>query len=278
MALEDEDLIKKWKKATLANTFIFYKVMRNHPEACRHLIEMLLKIKIQKMIIRSEETIDLQFSSKAIRLDVFVKDNKRMYDVEMQIRNTKDLPERSRYYQGLMDLDTLKKGETYKCLKDSHVIFICMRNIFKDNNKDLPVYTFQNVCLEDYELKLNDRTFKHFFIAPTCAKIIEDEELKAFFNFLISNHVNNKYTTELNDYVEKAKENMQWRSQFMTWERMENYRYNEGHEAGLRKGRRDKAVADAVLLVKKYKVSPQEACKDVRAPLKKVLEVLEKKN
>ena len=35
---------EKWKQATLANNFVFYKVMRNHPEACKHLLEILLKI------------------------------------------------------------------------------------------------------------------------------------------------------------------------------------------------------------------------------------------
>ena len=40
---------QKWEKATLSNNFIFYKVMRDHPQACKQLLEMLLKIKIQKM-------------------------------------------------------------------------------------------------------------------------------------------------------------------------------------------------------------------------------------
>ena len=39
---------EKWEKATLANNFIFYKVMRHHQDACRRLIEMLLNIKIEK--------------------------------------------------------------------------------------------------------------------------------------------------------------------------------------------------------------------------------------
>ena len=29
----DSKILKKWKKATLANNFIFYKVMRHHPDA-----------------------------------------------------------------------------------------------------------------------------------------------------------------------------------------------------------------------------------------------------
>lgn len=69
---------EKWESLTLANNFIFYKVMRHHPDACKHLIEMLLGIKIEKMEMRNEETIDIDHDAKGIRLDVFVKDVNRM--------------------------------------------------------------------------------------------------------------------------------------------------------------------------------------------------------
>ena len=58
---------QKWEKATLANNFIFYKVMRYHPEACQKLLEMLLNIKIQKMTMNNEETIDLTATALSIR-------------------------------------------------------------------------------------------------------------------------------------------------------------------------------------------------------------------
>ena len=90
---------EKWEQATLANNFIFYKVMRHHPDACKHLIEMLLHIKIVRMEMANEETIDLDHEAKGIRLDVFVKDTNKMYDIELQVANTGELPERARYYQ-----------------------------------------------------------------------------------------------------------------------------------------------------------------------------------
>ena len=110
--MENKELTpeEKWEQATLANNFIFYKVMRHHPEACKHLLEMLLKIKIGQMNMRSEETIELDYDAKGIRLDVFVKDTGRMYDVELQVTNTGELPERARYYQGVMDC-AVRKSE-----------------------------------------------------------------------------------------------------------------------------------------------------------------------
>ena len=74
---------EKWEQATLANNFIFYKVMRNHQDACKQLLEMLLEIKIESIEMKQEETIALDYDSKGIRLDVFVKDANRMFDVEL---------------------------------------------------------------------------------------------------------------------------------------------------------------------------------------------------
>ena len=238
---------EKWEQATLANNFIFYKVMRHHPDACKHLIEMLLNIKIEKMEMHSEEVIDLDHDSKSVRLDVFLKDTGKMYDIEMQATNTKDLPKRSRYYQALMDLDTLKSGQLYKDLKDSHVIFICMDDIFK---KGLPIYTFEYICKEDGNTSLNDKALKHFFIAETCAKIIQDKEVRSFFEFLISNKATNSYTSDLDKYVTDAKHNMQWRVQYMTWERQQAYAFQEGQEEGIAIGEKNKALEAAKNLLK----------------------------
>ena len=229
---------EKWDRATLANNFIFYKVMRHHPEACKHLLEMLLKVKIMRMEMHNEEIIELDRDAKGIRLDVFVKDTNKMYDVELQITDTGELPERARYYQGVMDLDTLKAGQKYKELRDSHVIFICLEDIFHNT---LPVCTFENICIEDGKTKLNDRAYKHFFFAEACAKMIDDKEVRSFFEFLISNRAGNGFTSDLKDFVTDAKHNMQWRFQFMTWERQRAYDYDDGMAAGMQK----KAVEDA---------------------------------
>ncbi|MCR4948425.1 MAG: Rpn family recombination-promoting nuclease/putative transposase [Treponema sp.] len=260
----DCEILKEWKKATLANNFIFYKVMRHHPDACKHLLEMLLNIRIKTMKMSNEEIIEVDKDAKGIRLDVYITESKRMYDIELQVINTKELPERSRYYSALMDLDNLKPGDNYQKLKDSHSIFICLEDVF-DNG--LPVNTFENICQEDGKTKLNDRSYKHFFIAPRCAKMLEDEELKSFFEFLISNKTANKYTSELDSYVKDAKKNMQWRIQFMNWERQRTYDIEYGKE--------QKAIEASINLLKMNLLSPKQIAKAEGLSLKKVLELQE---
>ena len=163
-----------------------------------------------------------------------------------------------------MDLDTLKAGEKYRDLKSSHVIFICMEDIF-DN--DLPVCTFENICIEDGKTKLNDRAYKHFFIAKKCAKLVEDEEVREFFEFLVSNTAKSKYTKTLEDFVTDARHNMQWRFQYMTWERQRAYDFDAGAQA--------RSIENAKNLLRMNLLSPEQISQAVSLSLEEVLSLKE---
>ena len=43
MYIETKELTpeEKWEQATIANNFIFYKVMRNNPDVCKELLELI---------------------------------------------------------------------------------------------------------------------------------------------------------------------------------------------------------------------------------------------
>ena len=228
---------QKWKQATLANNFIFYKVMRHHPAECKEMLELLLGIKVDRIEMSNEETIDVDFTSKGIRLDLYVSDSDRVFDIEIQATDTGELPQRARYYQGIMDVDTLATGQTYDSLKESHVIFLCMEDPFKQLRKGLPVYTFENLCREDTTVPLGDRTYKHFFIAQNCATMLKDREQKAFFGLLAENKTGSLLTDRLKGLVEAAKQNSQWRMQFMTWEQQMNLERRQGREEGIAIGK-----------------------------------------
>jgi len=236
---------EKWKSATIANNFIFYKIMRHNPDVCKELLERLLEMEIDHIEMRGEETIETDFGSKGIRLDVYAKNNTQAFNLEMQASDSKELPERARYYQGCMDVDTLQSGQKYKELKNSFVIFICISDIFE---KGLPRYCFENLCLEDNSIKLNDRAYKYFFIASNCDKILDDKQ-KAFMELVIGRKPSDKFTERLAQLTAEAKKNTQWRKQYMDWERQRTYDYEDGKEAGLKQ----KAEEDAEnMLRKKY--------------------------
>ena len=151
---------KKLQDLNLDDDFLFAKVMSDK-EICRKVLEQILNIKISRIeFLNEQKVIDLLLESKAVRLDIYVKDERgTVYNVEMQKSDDKNLPKRSRYYQGMIDLDLIQKGKDYNQLKKSFVIFICTFDPFK---KGRHLYTFENRCLQDLTLRLNDDTTKIF--------------------------------------------------------------------------------------------------------------------
>ncbi len=244
MALTPQE---KWEQATIANNFIFYKVMRNNPDVCKELLEILLEFKIERIEMSQEEVVDIDFASKGIRMDVYARDadGLKAYNIEVQTTDTSELPERARYYQGVMDVDLLKSGQQYKELKTTYIIFICLDDVFK---KGLAKYTFENLCLEDTETKLNDRAQKVFYICKNYDKLL-DARQKAFLRMVTQNSSSDDFTRRVGGLVENAKRNTQWRQQFMEWDRemacMRAKGRAEGREEGIEEGSRQKAVEDA---------------------------------
>ena len=150
----------------------------------------------------------------------------------MQVADNKNLAKRSRYYQGQIDLDTIEKGETYKKLKESFVIFICTFDPFK---KDLPTYTFENICIEDSSIKLDDKTKKIFFNAKAFENA-KDENIKSFLKFINGEKDNNEFIKRLDKKIDSIKESKEWRQQYMTLLMREQEIAEENFEQGMAKG------------------------------------------
>ena len=74
---------KKWENATIANNFIFYKVMHNNPDVCKELLEILLEIKIDYIDIKQEEEVQIDYGKKGIRMDVYAVGAEKAYNLEM---------------------------------------------------------------------------------------------------------------------------------------------------------------------------------------------------
>ena len=94
--------------------------------------------------------------------------------------------------------------------------------------------------------------------------MIEDKETKNFFEFLISNKANSRYTKDLKEYVIDAKHNTQWRVQYMTWERQQAYAFQNGKD--------EKAREDAQNFLKE-KISPEIIARCTGLKLEEVLEL-----
>lgn len=233
---------KPWEELTFADNFLFCKIMEDSPELCRQLLELLLDIRIGRIEQpQSERTMQEALGAKAVRFDVYAKDDSRIFDIEIQTTDAQNLPERARYYQSVIDMDNLSKGENYTRLKDTYVIFLCLKDIFR---RRLPVYFFENTCRADKTLTLGDRAYKVFFNAANC-DTLKSDEMRNFFRFLKGERAESVFSKRIAEKVAFAKQNMQWRKQYMTWQQTidveKMFAFEEGHVAGVQEGIRESA-------------------------------------
>ena len=208
-------IIKTWEELEITDDFLFGKVMRN-PEICKRTIEAILNIEVDHIDYPEEQKIiNMTADAKSVRLDVYVKDAANtVYNIEMQPTKRGHLPKRSRYYQGMIDLELIEKGELYDKLKRSYVIFICRFDLF---GKNRCIYTFENRCVEDMDVALGDETVKVFLNSKGNMEQI-DENLKAFLKY-INNHDDeneNDFVDMIKHEVAQIKANKEWRREYMT--------------------------------------------------------------
>ena len=89
---------KSWNELTFADNFLFCKILESEPDLCRQLIELLLHIKIDHLEKpQGERTMQETIDAKSVRFDVYTRDDKRIFDLEIQTTDTKNLPKRARY-------------------------------------------------------------------------------------------------------------------------------------------------------------------------------------
>ena len=223
-----------WEDLGISNDFLFGKVMQN-PRLCKELLQRILPdIKIDRIEYPElQKTIKPDADAKSIRLDVYIKDNKDVvYNIEMQASDTKELPKRSRYYQSLIDLQLIDKGQTYRKLSRSFIIFICLEDIFGYGRH---IYTFENLCKEDSTISMGDETTKIFLNADSKMDDV-DQRLKAFLDYVAGEITNDTFVQELDKAVEKAKQNREWRHEYMTLLMRDQLNIEKGIEQGIEQG------------------------------------------
>ena len=208
---------KPIEELTFTDDGMFQAVMHN-PEICAELVERLLHIKVKQVKYpKLEKKIAPYYTSKGIRLDVYLKDEDKVIDIEIQNYPQEALGKRTRYYSAMIDMDNLMKGQDYTELKDSYILFICKQDPFKDEKESaygLPCYTFQNVCLENNKVNLNDKSLKVIYNASAYEKE-RDEKIRDFLSFIHTNVPGkDDFSNRLSELVEKIKENEKFRRDY----------------------------------------------------------------
>ncbi len=254
--------IKPLEELSFSDNFMFNQVMQND-KICIKILERLLKIEIDHIErVELEKEIKPYYQSKSVRLDVYIKDSDRVFDIEMQRDDFTELPRRLRYYQSMVDANALLKGQAYSDLNDSYIIFICKSDPL---GKDLPVYSFLETCQEEKSILLRDGTYKFFFNADAAEKE-KDVEIRHFLNYIKTGTADDELTKEIDSIITAIKVNEAVKEQYM----FESIAFQDERRAG----RREQAIENAIVLIKDFNVTPEVAAQKMNAPLDKLLEAL----
>ncbi|MBO4546842.1 MAG: Rpn family recombination-promoting nuclease/putative transposase [Treponema sp.] len=266
---------KPVEKLTFADNGMFQTVLRD-PAICAELVELLLGVKIKRVEYPElEKVIKPFYTTKGVRLDVYLKDKNKVIDIEIQSHPQSALGKRTRYYQSMIDMDSLMKGEKYKNLKESYVLFICKNDPFKDKNKKpfgLPRYTFKNMCAENNSVNLDDKSVIVVYNASAYEKE-KDKRISALLRFVLTNNPGtDDFSSRLSKIVKKLKENEQFKEDYGGMNIHDQDLVDETWKEAYRK----KAVEDATNMLRK-KLGTLEQIAEVTGLTLRRVENLQKK-
>jgi predicted transposase/invertase (TIGR01784 family) len=238
--------IKSFDDLDITDPIMFGLVFSNKHIA-QPFIEHLLGIKIDHLETPIPEAVlSYDAEHKGVRYDVFARETNengetiRSFDLEMQMVDTRELPQRARYYQSVGDGVALSKGDFYTNLREQYVIFLCPKDIFKCG---FPAYHFENRAKEDTSVCLNDLTYKFFYIFEKYEEFT-DPVVKAYMKYFATRNADSCETEAINNQVSFYKTDTFIRNKYMTYE----FDLHESREEGRKEG---KAEAETKALEEK---------------------------
>ncbi len=263
-------MTKTFDELEFTDDYMFCKVLTENPDICVELVELILGRQVERIEgLDEQKGVKLTPDGKGVRFDVYFSDQTNtVYDFEMQVQVPSEIPKRSRYYQGMLDLNILKSGKYYTELKNCYVVFISPNDPIHCGRS---VYTFENLCVEDPTIHLNDGATKVFLYAGGDMEGVSPR-LQEFLNFVAGKASNDTFVKRIQDAVEKVRNHDEWRAEYMTLnmkileERQEGYK--EGHLDGFQEGHNQ-----LILRMLKNGISPEDISKNCDLPLNEVLSV-----
>jgi predicted transposase/invertase (TIGR01784 family) len=231
---------KTLQELTIRSNFMFAAVMTKENN-CKKFLEMVLGVPIKYVRVIYEKSTIYNPEYKGIRLDVYSADeNNTRYDIEMQVAN-EELGKRTRYYHSHMDMELLPTGYVYDVLPRAYVIFVCDFDPFGQGKY---CYTFENRCLEDTRLGMDDGSRSIFLSTRGTNPQDVSTELLNFLKFVREDSPDKEFFTQdafvnqLQRTMQEVKKDREVGRRYMKLEEMLWRKEQEGKSLGLQEGER----------------------------------------
>ena len=251
---EMENLERRWESLTLADDFLFGKIM-SAPTLCAEMLRRIFPdLDIGEIkSIETQKTLKHALHIRGVRFDILTTAARNIFDIEAQNRRLRDWNKRPRAYHiaiGYNGLNkkSLKKSGSYEDLPNAYVIFICTFDLF---GKGRHIYTFRNFCAEDKDIELNDGSYTIFL--NTKGKLNDiSPELKNFLKFVDNGKIadDDTFVKILDKKLKEAKHNTKWRDEYMLLLTREDEKFAEGIQKGRVNGIKEANERVAVEMLK----------------------------
>ena len=114
----------------------FMRVVLKDIRCTEYILQTILKkprLRVKEQVLQ-EDLKNLQ--GRSVILDCFCTDESgAVYNIELQNKRYGASPLRARYHAGMIDMHILKAGENFNRLPESYVIFICGKDVLKENRQ-----------------------------------------------------------------------------------------------------------------------------------------------
>ena len=238
---------RKLKDLNLLDKFLFDEAMEDEENKnMKTLLDIILGQDTHlKQPPQTEKECRSSFEKRQIRLDVYtVDEDDVVYDTEPQKTNTKNLPKRSRLYQGMIDSRLLPPGcIDFNLLNPVVIIMIMPFDIF---GYELYRYTFKMQCEEVPEMELGDDATRIFLNSHGKHPELVSRELIELLEYMekstdaVVEECESERIHQMHERVNRLKSSKEMEIKFMQkWEEKEMERqeaYAEGREEGERVG------------------------------------------
>lgn len=254
---------RELRELNLLDKFLFDEAMEDR-ETYQMAVSILMENEVE-FLEKPETEKELRVSSeiRQVRLDVVGMDKKgNIYYAEMQKRNTGNLIRRSRYYQAQLDVSLLEPGSMdFNLLNDSLFIMIAPFDIF---GRGLYRYTFEEVCRECPDLKLDDGAVRIFINTKGNNQEDFSQEFLNFMKYLENTTDENAEKSgserikKIHEKVCRIRKSEKAGIKYMQrWEELE-YAKQDGREEGIKEGIKENALNTAKRMLEDGKLTMEK--------------------
>lgn len=269
----DPDILSRIQSLRLIDDDLMTVVFSGDKKATEFLIRILLNrndLTVTKSMTQVQKH---NLFGRSVTLDIVAEDIfKTEYNIEIQRAGTGAGARRIRYHQAMLDSHTLKKSKSFKDLPNLYIIFILEHDLFKKGD---PIY-FVNKTLS---IKNDNGSYLPFDDGCNIMYINGDYRGKDALGKLMHDFstpdADKMYYAELASKVRYHKQDSKGvQTMCKVVEEYGDERAAEALKQGIVQGTQQKAIEDAITIIKEFKISPESASEKMGAPLEKVLETL----